>query len=58
MDTVTFTFAEIRAALNGEWLGAFEPENTVKSLFSDTRENAPDSMFFAFYGENFDAHKF
>lgn len=58
MDKVTFTFAEIRSALNGEWIGPFEPDDTVDALFSDTREAAANAMFFAFRGENFDAHLF
>lgn len=53
-----FSFSEIRETLPGDWIGAFHPAATVSAVFSDTRKNVPDSLFFAFPGERFDAHDF
>lgn len=58
MDTAAFTFDEIFSACGGEWIGPFEPAATVSHLFTDTRENVPDSIFIALPGERFDAHDF
>ncbi len=55
MDHAAFTAQEICRAVPGEWIGS---PCGVTALFSDTRETVPDSCFFAFSGENFDAHNF
>ncbi len=55
MDAAPFTAQELVSAIPGNWIGV---PCAVSALFSDTRETVPDSMFFAFSGENFDAHDF
>lgn len=59
MDQVTFTIDEIRSALPGaEWIGDLKGTETIRAIFTDTREQAEDSLFIAFTGETFDAHNF
>lgn len=53
-----FSFGWIRKAIPGVWIGDFNPDSTVSVISTDTRKNAPDSLFFAFSGEKFDAHDF
>lgn len=53
-----FTFDEIRTVTGGNILGAFDPSMTVAGVSTDTRADAPRSLFLALKGENFDAHNF
>lgn len=53
MFPVSFSCDELIRATGGVWRG---PRADVSSVFSDTREAAPDSIFFAFSGEKFDGH--
>ncbi len=55
MDNAAFSAQELVSAVSGEWTGT---PCGVRALFSDTRETVQDAMFFAFSGENFDAHDF
>ncbi len=53
MFPVSFSCDELTQATGGAWRG---PRADVSAVFSDTREFAPDSVFFAFAGERFDGH--
>lgn len=53
MFSVSFSCDELIQATGGVWRG---PRADVSAVFSDTRESAPDSVFFAFVGERFDGH--
>ena len=42
-----FTFDEIRTVTGGNILGAFDPSMTVAGVSTDTRADAPRSLFLA-----------
>ena len=53
-----FTFAELAEATHGVLLNIDDPSGKISSVFTDTREKTPDSLFVALSGENFDAHNY
>lgn len=54
----TFTAAEFAQATGGEWVGDLSAFPERAGFFSDTRLDGKNKLFFAFSGENFDAHNF
>ncbi len=53
----TFTARELAEATGGRWLDGREPDS-VRGVFTDTRQDGCGRLFFALSGENFDAHDF
>ena len=58
MSATTFSAAEFAEATGGKWFGNLSNFPERAGFFSDTRTDGTKKVFFAFSGENFDAHSF
>ena len=53
-----FTASEIASVCRSRWSGDKLPPSEFSGIFTDTRTNGSDRVFFALTGEKFDAHDF
>lgn len=58
MSEAVFSAGEFALAANGKWVGDLSRFPERAGFFSDTRVDGKGKVFFAFSGENFDAHNF
>ena len=58
MSEAVFSAGEFALAANGKWVGDLSNFPERAGFFSDTRVDGKGKVFFAFSGENFDAHNF
>lgn len=58
MSSSLFTFQEVAEITGGMICGSFDPNRTITTVSTDTRSDAPESLFIALKGETFDAHNF